>query len=250
LLVRLLDNAIRFTTHGVIGLRTFIEILEPGSARGEFLISDTGPGIAEGAQWQEGPQEDGMAGLGLPLVRRTVERMGGEMAITTEPGAGSRVRVALPLRIVAGRTGAVLLLPVFGANERRAPIPAMNLLVAEDSEDSFILFDAYLAGQGHQITRANDGAHVIELFKARSYDLVFMDIRMPVMNGFAATKAIREWETTAGRPRIPILVLSAEDTAVQKRIGATVGCSGYLMKPVSKATLLGALARYAPQPVE
>jgi CheY-like chemotaxis protein len=249
MLVRLLDNAIRFTNHGAIGLRTSIEIVEQKAARVEFLISDTGPGVPEDTLWQD-TQEGRIAGLGLPLVRRTVERMGGEMAITAEPGIGSLVRIALRLRIGAGGGEAVLPPPAAGADDRLASIgtvgPPLNLLVAEDSDDSFILFEAYLAGQGHQIARAYDGAHAIELFKVRSYDLVFMDIRMPVLDGFSATRAIREWETTAGRRRTPILVLSAEDFSVQKRIGATVGCSGYLMKPVSKAALLGALARYSP----
>ena len=77
--------------------------------------------------------------------------------------------------------------------------------------------------------------------KSREYDLIIMDANMPVMDGYKATRTIREWETEHGRTRTPILLVSADDRARQKRIGAMVGCSGYLAKPTSKAEVLAAV---------
>jgi CheY-like chemotaxis protein len=79
------------------------------------------------------------------------------------------------------------------------------------------------------------------MVKANEYDLIMMDIDMPVMDGYTATRTIREWETQQGRTRIPIVLLSAESASRQRQIGASVGCSGYLTKPVAKSDVLKAL---------
>jgi len=76
---------------------------------------------------------------------------------------------------------------------------------------------------------------------ANEYDLIVMDIDMPVMDGYTATRTIREWETQQGRTRIPIVMLSAESASLQRRMGASVGCSGYLTKPVPRNEVLKAL---------
>jgi CheY-like chemotaxis protein len=99
--------------------------------------------------------------------------------------------------------------------------------------------------EGHAVSRALDGAQAVEMFKAGEYDLVVMDIDMPVMDGYTATRAIREWETQKGRARLPIILLSAEHASRQKGMGAAAGCSGYLSKPAPKAAVLQALHYYA-----
>ena len=83
------------------------------------------------------------------------------------------------------------------------------------------------------------------MFKRGIYDLVLMDIHMPVMDGYSATKAIREWETTDGRARVPIVVLSSDSQETQRENGAKAGCSGYITKPASKAAVLNSLQRFA-----
>ena len=135
--------------------------------------------------------------------------------------------------------------PGASGRQRRSRRAASNLLIAEDSDDSFFLLQAYVAKEGHQLTRALNGAQAVEMVKAGQYDFVVMDVKMPVMDGYTATRLIREWETEQGRARLPILLLSAEEAAVQMRTGAIAGCSGYLTKPATKAQVLTALQFYA-----
>jgi two-component system, sensor histidine kinase and response regulator len=120
--------------------------------------------------------------------------------------------------------------------------------VAEDSEDSFQLFKAFLRGQPHTVERAANGEEAVDLAANGAFDLVFMDICMPLMDGYAATKRIRELETGKDRARTPIVVLSAEDLRAQRRQGALVGCSGHLSKPLRKHELLEAIRTYSMRP--
>jgi CheY-like chemotaxis protein len=117
--------------------------------------------------------------------------------------------------------------------------------VAEDSDASFQLFKAYLQGQRHTVARATNGAEAVDLASSGAFDLLFMDISMPVMDGYAATRRIRELETGKDRPRLPIVVLSAQDLRAQRRKGALVGCSGHLSKPLRKHELLEAIRAYS-----
>ena len=82
-----------------------------------------------------------------------------------------------------------------------------------------------MKGEGHAVSRALNGAEAVDMVKANEYDLIVMDIDMPVMDGYTATRTIREWETQQRRTRIPIVMLSAESAARQRRMGASAGCS-------------------------
>jgi CheY-like chemotaxis protein len=126
----------------------------------------------------------------------------------------------------------------------RAAVP-LKLLVAEDSNDSFNLFQVYVRGEGHTVSRAFTGAEAVDMVKTNEYDLVMMDVDMPVMDGYTATRTIREWETRQGRTRIPIVLLSAESAQRQRRIGASIGCSGYLTKPAPREAVLRALSYFS-----
>jgi CheY-like chemotaxis protein len=120
--------------------------------------------------------------------------------------------------------------------------------VAEDSEDSFQLFKAYLRGQVHAVERASNGEEAVELAATGTFDIVFMDICMPMLDGYAATRRIREPETGKDRARIPIVVLSAEDLRAQRRQSALAGRSGHLSKPLRKHQLLEAIRTYSLRP--
>jgi len=108
------------------------------------------------------------------------------------------------------------------------------------------LFELYTQEEGHILTRALNGAAAVEMAKDREYDIIMMDVEMPVMDGYSATWAIREWETQEGRTRTPIVLLSSESLSRQRRIGASVGCSGYLTKPVPKNEVLKVLNYFRP----
>jgi CheY-like chemotaxis protein len=126
-----------------------------------------------------------------------------------------------------------------------APGRGINILVAEDNEDNQMLIQSYIKKTPHQLTLAENGAVAVEKFEAGAYDLVFMDVQMPVMDGYRATAMIRQWEQEHHRIPIRIIALTANAFAedVQKSLAA--GCDSHLTKPIKKATLLAAIEEVA-----
>jgi PAS domain S-box-containing protein len=117
----------------------------------------------------------------------------------------------------------------------------LRILLADDSRDNRLLVQAYFKKTPHIIDEAEDGGAAIEKFRTGIYDLVLMDIEMPIVDGYSATRAIRAMENGTGRRRVPILALTASvlTEALKKAIDA--GCDGYVVKPVKKATLVAAV---------
>ncbi len=114
----------------------------------------------------------------------------------------------------------------------------LRILLADDSFDNRMLIDAYMKRTPYTVEHAEDGLIAVEKVKANHYDLVLMDIQMPVMDGYTAVRAIREWERTQGHARMPIIALTASalDESVLRSLEA--GCDAHVSKPVRKATLL------------
>ncbi len=183
----------------------------------------------------------GSGALGLAAARNLAIALAGHVDASADLSTGTRIAVTIPVAVAAG----VAAQPQPGTETSPQAQRALRILVAEDSEDSFQLFRAYLQGQPHVVKRAGNGAEAVELGATGTFDLLFMDIRMPVMDGYAATKRIRELETGKDRRRMPIVVLSAEDLRAQRRQGALAGCSGHLSKPIRKQELLEAIRVYS-----
>jgi PAS domain S-box-containing protein len=121
---------------------------------------------------------------------------------------------------------------------------ALRILLAEDSPDNRLLVQSYLKHTPHHIDLADNGAIAVAKFMARGFDLVLMDMQMPVLDGYAATRKIRQWEKEIGRPPTPIIALSAFalQEEIQKSLDA--GCTAHLTKPIKKAILLNAIQEY------
>ena len=117
----------------------------------------------------------------------------------------------------------------------------LRILLADDSRDNRLLVQAYLKKTPHIIDEAEDGAAAVEKFRTAIYDLVLMDIEMPIMDGYSATRAIRAMENETGRRRVPILALTASVLAEALKEALDAGCDAYIVKPVKKATLLAAV---------
>lgn len=245
ILFRLLDNAVRFTDRGSVKL-TATDVSQVSTGiRVQFDVCDTGPGIsAETIAWVSSPCWENLAqnGLGLPIARKFALSMGGELSIAAREGGGTHVIVTLPLAPAAAVPSATESSQAEGESGLSSPL---NILVAEDSDDSYFVLESYLKEQPFQLTRALDGVSAVELFKNGLFDLVLMDVHMPGADGYCAIHAIREWETTAARARVPIVILSSDSPKTQIQNGAKAGCSGYLTKPVAKADLFAVLRRYA-----
>jgi CheY-like chemotaxis protein len=229
LLRRAIESAMRTAPWGKIQM-----IAKPSGEHAlafEITATAADPPVCEA----EFAGSDGLGcALGLSIVRKRLDQLGGHLTTTVEGGIATLL-MTVPYQ-PAGDSS------VDTRTNAGAPL---NLLVAEDSDDSYLLIEAYLENEGHTLSRALDGAQALEMAKTGSYDFIVMDVMMPVMDGYTATRLIREWETEQGRARLPILLLSADEAARQMRIGANAGCSGYLTKPATKAQVLAALSYYA-----
>lgn len=256
MLGNLLSNAIKFTTEGEVSLSLdVIEACAPGQpAQIVFEVKDSGVGFdaAFGAAlFQRFSQADstitrrfGGTGLGLSICLSLVDMMGGRIVAESEVGVGSLFRVTLPLvrnRSLAdydaayaepAAEGAALDDQVFDGD---APL---RVLLAEDHLINQRVIQLILAPYGAELTIVENGAQALDAFCLNHYDLVLMDMQMPVMDGLAATAAIRELEGRTRRPRTPLIMLSANAMAQHRQDAADAGADLHLAKPITAASLL------------
>ena len=132
-------------------------------------------------------------------------------------------------------------LPVTRAAGPAHVTSAARILLVEDNEDNRMLIKAYLRQEPYEIVEAENGAQAVERFQSERFDVVLMDVQMPVMDGYAATRAIRAFERQAGRPRTPVIALTANAVKEDMERSLEAGCDDHLTKPIKKQTLLGAL---------
>lgn len=164
----------------------------------------------------------------LPVARAMGGRprgMGGEAQLTNDTGGNY----------------AVTLDPSVHPGAHQARPGALQVLVAEDCDESFALTEMALEGQ--QVWRANNGQEALRMLRKQRFDVVFMDVHMPGMDGYEAIRRVRDWETHTGHARTPVVVLSSDDLETQQRSAAEFGCSGFLLKPLRRGDLLPLLER-------
>ena len=124
-------------------------------------------------------------------------------------------------------------------------LPALRILLAEDSPDNCTITVAYLEDTPYQVEIAETGAIACEMFAARHYDLVLMDRQMPVMDGLTATRKIRAWEQANGRPSTPIIALTASALKGDREKCLAAGCTAFLTKPIKQEVLLQAIKEHS-----
>uniref|UniRef100_B0T8F2 histidine kinase n=1 Tax=Caulobacter sp. (strain K31) TaxID=366602 RepID=B0T8F2_CAUSK len=259
-LLNLLGNAIKFTQAGQVSLK--VERDADGSVPTalRFSVADTGIGIAGdklARVFERFTQADssttrrfGGSGLGLTISKRLVELMGGRIGVTSTLGQGSVFAFSVPFEVWAAANRPVSA-PVGHGPE--APLPALRILMAEDSPDNCTIALAYLEDTPYLIDVAETGLIAFEMFKAGHYDLLLMDRQMPVMDGLAATRAIRAWEKAHNRLPTPIIALTASALKGDRETCLAAGCTAYLTKPIKQDVLLQAIRDYsmvAPSPPE
>ena len=251
-LLNLLGNAIKFTHAGAVALTVERrqDVSVPTALR--FTVTDTGIGIPHeklSSIFERFTQADssttrrfGGSGLGLTISKRLVELMGGEIWVESEVGQGSTFAFTVPFEV---RSGADLeaLAPVGVGPD--APLPALRILMAEDSVDNCAIAMAYLHDTPYRIDVAVNGAIACEMFTRGDYDLVLMDRQMPVMDGLTATRTIRSWETTQQRSATPIIALTASALKGDRETCLASGCTTYLSKPIKQDVLLRAIQEHA-----
>jgi len=136
-----------------------------------------------------------------------------------------------------------------GDEKSFSPARPLRLLLVEDNEDNRLLIRSFLKNTPHIVTEAENGLEALEAFKSarERLDLIFMDMQMPVMDGYSATAAIRNWERELGLQPTPVVALTAYALKEDEEKTRAAGCDGHLTKPIKKAQLLEAIDKYAGQ---
>lgn len=265
ILMNLLGNALKFTDSGQVAIRVF-----PANGRGKkegpeseeapaswlhFAIEDTGIGI-EPMQldriFQAFTQADtsttrnfGGTGLGLTICKRLLQKMNGDLAVESDPGVGSTFSFVVPFPLASASR------PVRAAEARSAPNTRTEsgraedcllprLLLVEDSEDNRLLIQFYLKNFSCHLETARDGREALRLFAPDKFDLILMDMQMPILDGYAATGSIREVEQRQpAATHVPIIALSAHAHPKEIDRSLRAGCDDYLTKPLKKEEFLG-----------
>ncbi len=249
-LYNLVGNALKYTDSGSVRLRVFPLPESPGreGTRLCFDISDTGVGIPGDKQarvFEPFTQADGSytrkyggTGLGLSIVRRLVDLMGGSVFLCSQEGVGTRVRVTLSDRRQAachpqGPTAIEAGKPDAGRGRR--------ILVVEDDPVSQFAARRYLTKLGYRAECANNGQQALEALRNGHFDLILMDIQMPVMGGLSAAAAIRTDATFRDHAEIPIIAMTAHAMLGDRERFLQAGLSGYVAKPVELSELKQAI---------
>jgi PAS domain S-box-containing protein len=189
---------------------------------------------------------------GLPVVMLTSDSRPGDAARRKEAGlsgyAVKPVKRGELLRVMCDamqpRDGREQPKPGTENHKETAPVKPLRILVAEDSADNRLLVQVYLKGSPHQLTFAEDGRMAVDRVTADCFDLILMDMQMPVMDGLTATRAIRAIELKRGTAAIPIIALTANARPQDVEMSGAAGCNHHLSKPISKQKLLGAIEEY------
>ncbi|MBF0192254.1 MAG: response regulator [Magnetococcales bacterium] len=245
ILLNLLGNAVKFTEHGTVTLE--LSRTQPGWVA--LTVCDTGIGIPSEKLsdiFQPFTQAEasttkrfGGTGLGLSICRQLSQKMGGEIRVESAIGAGSLFQVTLPLPDAD---------PLAPSDPAPAQTPTetadgmqkrkLNILLADDTEENHFLLEAFLRKTPHTLESSSDGAECLAKFRKGRYDLVLMDIQMPVMDGLDATRHIRAWERQNKTVPAMIVALTAHATREIAHQALQAGCDLYVTKPITRNRLL------------
>ncbi|WP_316896324.1 response regulator [Pseudodesulfovibrio indicus] len=255
IIINLVGNAIKFTETGGVTVAVSMteqpESTKPGTPLTlRFAVSDTGVGIPANKQkdiFQSFLQADdsitrkyGGTGLGLAICKLLVELMGGELGLDSAEGKGSTFFFTTRLRV--GDVRAV------EAEQRAAEavFPEMepiNVLLADDNPLNRELASTLLTEQGHSVLAVNNGIEALNALKETDYDLVLMDVQMPIMDGVSATRAIRNPNSGALNPGVPIVALTAHALKGDRERFLQAGMNDYISKPIKMRDFYNTLAR-------
>ena len=248
ILAGLIDNSLKFTSEGFIGIRVNWLELENHCVLVQCSVKDSGSGIpAERLQsvFNSFEQLDagdtrahGGTGLGLSLVQRLVELMGGHVQVESDIGQGSSFRFELPFEMAYQNPP---------TDEPREQVSGTaRALVVEDNLVNQKVTEALLRKFGFQTECVSNGTDAVSRIKNdhEGYDVILMDCQMPVMDGYDATRMIRDWEQGNGQSGIPIIALTADVSEETEKACKEAGMNDYLTKPVRRDTLRDVLSRW------
>ncbi|WP_372785407.1 ATP-binding protein [Phenylobacterium sp.] len=252
----LISNAVKFTDAGEVRV---IVAAETWGVR--LSVRDTGPGVPDELAerlFEKFTQGDasttrryGGTGLGLAISRELCAAMGGAISVANGPNGGATFTVELPMARSEAAPASTSAEPPARLPAPAADAPALRVLAAEDNEVNQLVLRTLLEQIGIDPTIVDNGEDAVRSWETGSFDLILMDVQMPVMDGPAATRAIRAKEAASGLGRIPIVALTANVMSHQLHAYLEAGMDGFVAKPIAVTELYAAIARYpAPAPVE
>jgi signal transduction histidine kinase/CheY-like chemotaxis protein len=237
-ITNLLQNAIKYTKKGGIEFGCIFRNHEL-----TFYVKDNGIGIDPKDQekvferfWRGKHPDESFykgTGLGLAISKGYVELMGGGIELNSEPGKGTRVVFTIPYEPVKNAT-----IQQLQAKDMNYNWVDKKIMIVEDEETNFLYFNEILKKTGATVLLAKNGEEAIKMFESQKIDLILMDIKMPVMNGMEATKAIKEQN-----PSIPIIAQTAYTHQDDKQAAIDAGCDDFLTKPLTKHKVLSAVEK-------
>jgi Amt family ammonium transporter len=249
-LINLVANAIKYTLKGAVTIRAMVtETSDSKPVRLRFEIEDTGPGMHKEdiqriffpfEQLEDRKTSEAGTGLGLSIGKQYVELMGGNIGVDSKWGEGSLFYFDIPITVVTAKLGTVkpqrgkILGLADGQSNRR-------LLIVEDQADNRLLLRKLLTPLGFDLQDAVNGEEAIEIFNKWHPHLIFMDIRMPVMNGLEATRQIKQ--SDAGKQTI-IVALTAHALEDERQEILTAGCDDFIRKPYKDTEIFDALTKH------
>lgn len=251
ILFNLVGNAVKFTDKGSVHVAASVLPFTAGAdIRVLITVSDTGIGISDEdlkGIFEPFVQVEGSytrrfqgAGLGLSIVRKIVAMMGGDVSIESEIGKGTTVYLSLPFARCHGTADHVAQV---GEEAHSRAIGPLRVIVAEDDPVNAIAARRMLENAGHAVALARNGQDVLTLLAERDFDLILMDVQMPVMDGVEAAKKIRRASEFGSKSLIPIVAVTAYAMVGDREKILAAGMDDYISKPVDKETLVEVIAR-------
>jgi signal transduction histidine kinase len=251
ILSNLVGNAVKFTKDGEVAVTVDLDAVTENGVVLRISVRDTGIGIPADQReriFEQFTQVDGSAtreyggtGLGLAICNGLVKLLGGKIGVDSEPGRGSCFWVKLPMERDTSE-------PRFDAVVAGTTSGELRVLIAEDNPVNHKVAAMLLDQLGHRTQWAQNGQEAVELWRRGRFDVVLMDIQMPIMNGVRATREIRRLEVGTGR-HTPIIALTAHALKEDRDLCMSAGVDGYLTKPIVLDDLCQALDRYVnPEP--
>jgi CheY-like chemotaxis protein/anti-sigma regulatory factor (Ser/Thr protein kinase) len=246
ILTNLAGNAVKFTEKGKVEISVTAGNSAPGGKRAvTFTVTDTGIGIPDAKKdivFREFSQVDdshsrtyGGTGLGLAISKEIVERLGGKITVTSEEGKGSTFSFRIPFGETDTVRDAEIASEKTVETEAAPPSEEQNrprLLLAEDDQTIRNIFQVMLQRLNYEIDIAENGHKAVDMWEKGNYDLILMDVQMPLLNGFEATAAIRGKESSRGG-HIPIIAMTAHALKEDKQRCLAAGMDAYISKPIN-----------------
>jgi signal transduction histidine kinase/DNA-binding NarL/FixJ family response regulator len=246
ILINLISNGIKFTHYGSVSVVVSAQKNEDEQIWIEFLVTDTGIGIPDDKKeiiFQRFEQLEAMSseilqgtGLGLSIVKSLTEMMNGSVSVSGKPGSGSAFSVILPFEKA---TEGNISNTTDAKNDTAATYSGYSVLVVEDNKINQLLFESTLASMDIHVVVVSNGQEALNALSTKNYDLVFLDIQMPVMNGYETASKIR-----AGQLKTPLVAMTAFVLPGEREKCLQAGMDDYLAKPIDFSKLADVLKKF------